>query len=107
MSRFMSTCPQLVVRMGEVQKPCLVDTGSMVYTITESCFATNFGSWDQEQLRSCHWLQLRAANGLSIPCIGYLELDIELCGRLVLGIGVLVVKDPQGVCVLRSLGFWE
>lgn len=99
MFRFMSTCPQLVVRMGEVQIPCLVDTGSMVSTITESCFSTNFGSWGQEQLRSCHWLQLRAANGLSIPYIGYLELDIELCGRLVLGCGVLVVKDPPGgVC---------
>ncbi|KAG1930572.1 interleukin-1 receptor accessory protein-like 1-A [Pimephales promelas] len=91
---------QLVVRMGGVQIPCLVDTGSMVSTITESCFVTNFGSRGQEQLRSCHWLQLRAANGLSIPYIGYLELDVELCGSLVLGCGVLVVRDPPGgLCV--------
>lgn len=96
MSRFMSTCPQLVVGMGGVKAPCLVDTGSMVSTITESCFLTNFESWGQEQLRSCHWLQLRAANGLSIPYIGYLELDVELCGRVVLGCGVLVVRDPPG-----------
>lgn len=96
MSRFMSTCPQLVVGMGGVKVPCLVDTGSMVSTITESCFLTNFESWVQEQLRSCHWLQLRAANGLSIPYIGYLELDVEFCGRVVLGCGVLVVKDPPG-----------
>lgn len=76
--------------------PCLVDTGSMVSTITESCFLTNFGSWGQEQLSLCHWLQLRAANGLSIPYIGYLEIDVQLCGRVVLGCGVLVVRDPPG-----------
>ncbi|KAL0153780.1 hypothetical protein M9458_050896, partial [Cirrhinus mrigala] len=99
MSRFMSSCPQLVVSMGGVQVPCLVDTGSMVSTMTESCFMTNFGLWGQEQLRSCNWLQLRAANGLTIPYIGYLELDVELCGRVVLGCGILVVRDPPGgVC---------
>lgn len=96
MSRFMSTCPQLVVSMGGIQVPCLVDTGSMVSTITETCFLANFGSWGQEHLKSCHWLQLRAANGLSIPYIGYLELDVELCGRIVPGCGVLVVRDPPG-----------
>ncbi len=33
---------------------------------------------------------------LSIPYIGYLELDIELCGRVLSGCGVLVVRDPPG-----------
>lgn len=49
-----------------------------------SSFQTNFESWGQEQLRLRHWLQLQAANGLSIPYIGYLELDVELCGQVVL-----------------------
>ncbi|XP_041853008.1 uncharacterized protein LOC121647552 [Melanotaenia boesemani] len=39
---------------------------------------------------------LRAANGLAIPYIGYLELDVELCGRFMSGCGVLVVRDPPG-----------
>nr|XP_055029293.1 uncharacterized protein LOC129418561 [Misgurnus anguillicaudatus] len=104
MSRLMSKCPQLDVCMGGVSVPCLVDTGSMVSTITESCFVTNFGSRGQEQLRSCHWLQLRAANGLSIPYIGYLELDVQLCGRVILGCGVLVVKDPPGSLCARVPG---
>ncbi len=75
---------------------CLVDTGSMVTTVTESCFTTYFKPWGPERLLSCQWLQLRAANGLSIPYIGYLELDIELCGRVLSGCGVLVVRDPPG-----------
>lgn len=95
-SSLMSSCPHLVVCIGGVQVPCLIDTGSMVSTITESCFLQNFEPWGQDRLRSCQWLQLRAANGLDIPYIGYMELDVELCGRLVPGCGVLVVRDPPG-----------
>lgn len=82
--------------MGGVQVPCLIDTGSMVSTVTESFFAANFESLGQERLRSCHWLQLRAANGLEIPYLGYLELNIELCGKSMPDCGVLVVRDPPG-----------
>ncbi|KAL1281970.1 hypothetical protein QQF64_000773 [Cirrhinus molitorella] len=80
--------------MGNVLVPCLVDTGSMVSTITERCFRQHFEPWGQDRLQKCQWLQLRAANGLTIPYVGYLELDVELCGRLVIGCGVLVVRDP-------------
>lgn len=92
----MSSCPHLDVSIGGVSVSCLIDTGSMVSTITESCFVQYFEPWGQERLRSCSWLQLRAANGLSIPYIGYMELDIELCDKIVPRCGVLVVKDPPG-----------
>lgn len=35
-------------------------------------------------------------NGLAIPYVGYLELDVELCGKVMSGCGILVVKDPPG-----------
>ncbi|XP_042338496.1 uncharacterized protein LOC121939556, partial [Plectropomus leopardus] len=82
--------------MGGVTVPCLIDTGSMVSTVTEGFFQQYFEPWGQEKLQTCHWLQLRAANGLAIPYIGYLELDIKLCDKLVPRCGVLVVKDPPG-----------
>lgn len=68
----------------------------MVSTITESFFLAQFAPWGYDRLRSCHWLQLRAANGLAIPYIGYLELDVELCGKVMPRCGLLVVKDPPG-----------
>uniref|UniRef100_A0A3B5PZG8 Gypsy retrotransposon integrase-like protein 1 n=1 Tax=Xiphophorus maculatus TaxID=8083 RepID=A0A3B5PZG8_XIPMA len=80
--------------MAGVKVPCLVDTGSMVSTITESFFIEFFEPWGEERLRACHWLQLKAANGLPIPYIGYLEVSIELCGKLVPHCGVLVVRNP-------------
>lgn len=68
----------------------------MVSTVTESFFLQHFQSWGQERLQSCNWLTLRAANGLAIPYVGYLELDVDLCGISVPQCGVLVVKDPPG-----------
>lgn len=41
-------------------------------------------------------LQLRAANGLTIPYIGYLELDVALCDKAFPSCGILVVRDPPG-----------
>lgn len=69
----------------------------MVSTITESFSRQHFESWGQEHLQACHWLQLKAANGLSIPYLGYIELGVELCGKFVHQCGVLIVKDPPGV----------
>ena len=100
----MSACPNLPVRMGGILVPCLVDTGSMVSTMTESFFSKNFKPWGQERLQSCQWLQLRAANGLGIPYLGYLELDVELCGKIMSNCGVLVVRDPPGDMLARVPG---
>lgn len=73
---------------------CLVDTGSMVSTITETYFNKHFQALGQDQLHSCGWLQLKAANGLDIPYRGYLELDVEVLGKVLPSIGILVVQDP-------------
>lgn len=94
--KLIAMCPHLEVDMGGVKVPCLIDTGSMVSTVTEGVFLKHFQPWGHEKLKACHWLQLRAANGLAIPYIGYLELDVKLCGKFMPYCGVLVVKDPPG-----------
>ena len=62
--------------MGGVTIPCLLDTGSMVTTIPERLFHQHFDTGVSVPLQQCNWLQLRAANGLDIPYLGYLELDV-------------------------------
>lgn len=37
---------------------------------------------------------LAAANGLELPYLGYLELDIEVLEKTVPKWGILIVKDP-------------
>lgn len=82
--------------MGGIKVPCLIDTGSMVSTISESFFCQHFEPLGQERLRLCHWLELKAAKGLAIPYIGYLEFEVELCGKVMPHCGVLVVTTPPG-----------
>lgn len=69
--------------MGGMSVPCLVDTGSMVTTITESLFKEKFEPWGSDKLKSYNWLQLTAANGLDIPYVGYFELDVEVLGNVI------------------------
>lgn len=90
--------------MGGVSVSCLIDTGSVVSTITESCFREHFKPWGQDRLKICHWLQIRAANGLSIPYIGYMELEVELCGKSFSKCGMLVVRDPPGGTCAQAPG---
>ncbi|XP_056108553.1 uncharacterized protein LOC130086512 [Rhinichthys klamathensis goyatoka] len=92
-ANLMSSCPHIDILMGGHKVSCLLDTGSMVSTVTESFFFQHFKTGS---LQACRWLQLKAANGLAIPYLGYLELDVFLCGRVIPGCGVLVVKDPPG-----------
>ena len=70
-------CPVVTVRLGGADVPCLLDSRSEVSTITEEFF-----------------LRLTAANGLAIPYVGYLELDVEALGVMIPRRGILVVKSP-------------
>lgn len=91
-SSLLGQCPKVAVRAGGIVLNCLLDTGSMVSTMVESFFLQHFHG----QLQHCHWLQLRAANGLEIPYTGYVELTVEVLGKVIPKRGWLVVKDPPG-----------
>lgn len=94
--KLIASCPHVDIDMARIKVPCLVDTGSLVSTISESFFLKNFGPRGEECLKACHWLQLRAANGLAVPYIGYFELTIELCCKVMPHCRVLVIKNPPG-----------
>lgn len=90
-------CPKVTISMGGVNISCLLDTGSMVTTMSESFFAKHFETGGPEKLRACHWLRLRAANGLEIPYIGYVELDFQVLGKQIPKRGVLIIRDTPDV----------
>ena len=95
-SRVVGKFPIANVKLGGVLVPCLLDFGSEVSTITESCFFNdNFRPKGINLLSTSGWLTLTAANGLNIPYIGYLELDVETLGITIPKRGILVVKDSQ------------
>ena len=85
--------PIIEASVGGVTTRFLVDTGSQVSTITETFYHTHLTKTENQLQNPNNWLTIRAANGLTVPYVGYVELDIELCGVVVPKRGVLVVKD--------------
>lgn len=47
-------------------------------------------------LQACQWLELIAANELSIPYVGYADFDVVVLGTVISMRGIIVVKDPPG-----------
>ena len=87
-------CQVATVRLGGVDVPCLLDSGSEVSTITEEFFNEHFRPQGKTLLPTGDWLKLTAANGLEIPYVGYLELDVEALGVMIPQRRILVVKSP-------------
>lgn len=87
-------CPIVEVCFGGVKTPCLLDTGSMVSMVAESFFEFAFPLHIRECLKPCSWLRLKAANGLDIPYCGYLELEVEVLGKILPKMGILIMRDP-------------
>ncbi|CAG2204695.1 unnamed protein product [Mytilus edulis] len=86
------------MKIGDVVVSCILDTGSMVSTISESFFNKMLKSnFELHQDKS--WLRLRAANGLDIPYVGYIETDVylPLFGETIKDRGILILKDSPGV----------
>ena len=73
-------CPVVTVRLDGADVPCLLDSRSEVSTITEEFFKDHFRPLGKTLLPTGDWLRLTAANGLAIPYVGYLELDVEALG---------------------------
>lgn len=65
----------------------------------ESFFYRNFQKFAPDVLKKCGWLQLKAANGLDIPYVGYFETDVNVLGRNLSKQGILVEKDPENVAL--------
>lgn len=81
----------LVINGADV--PSLLDTASNVATVKVGFFFTNFDS-DKHKLNNLKWLNLTAANGLSITYLGYVELDVTILGRTLPGCGMLSKTNP-------------
>ena len=73
---------------------CVVDTGSRVTILPLSLLQEILRQPPGGQLTdTTSWLKLKAANGLEIPYLGYVELPIMVFGQLLPNRGILVRKD--------------
>ena len=84
-------CPYVEVEMGGVIMTGLLDTGSQTTLIRHSVFTKHFPEYVVEELPDM--IRLKAANGLRIPCQGYVLMDFSIEGHKVGQRGVFIVED--------------
>ena len=94
--------PIFRVKLGGVDVLCVVDSGSMVSFITEDFYKKKLQPTCGHLKRRKQMLTLRAANGLEILYVGYLQLEIEVDGVKVPNCGVLVLKDTPATSQQRT-----
>ena len=62
--------------MGGIEMTALLDTGSQTTLIQQCVFAKHFPEYTVKEIPSM--IKLKAANGLRIPCLGYVTIDFEI-----------------------------
>lgn len=86
-------CPRVEVGVQGRRIPCILDTGSQVSLFSHTFFRKHFGNNTLRGVEEVPWLTLRAANGLTIPYLGYTVLDFEVGGIRLPDKGVVIVQD--------------
>ncbi|KAK3703901.1 hypothetical protein QZH41_009140 [Actinostola sp. cb2023] len=86
-------CPEVRVRVGDVDVRCLIDTGAEVSTVTESFYKEHLAP-GREVVDVTSYMTISASQGLEIPYIGYVELQLFALSHMFKGLGFLIVKDP-------------
>ena len=93
--------PTMIAKLAGVGVDCLVDTGSMVTLVSETFFRKKLEPVCGSVQGGGKMLTLRGANGLEIPYLGYLELDVQVGGVTIPECEVLVLKDTAATVQRR------
>ncbi|RXN39428.1 Transposon Ty3-I Gag-Pol poly [Labeo rohita] len=108
LERAVGTCPMVDLKIRGVLVSCLLDTGSQVSTITEGFFREHLSGNESDVLSTSGWLKITAANGLDIPYLGYMELDVEVMGMTLPECGFLIFKEtPSSSAFTTPFGLFE
>ena len=69
-------------------------------TVTEQFFRKHLAGTELSDMSK--FLRISGAQGLEVPYLGYIELDLQACGETFPGMGFLVVRDPVGPIAVRK-----
>jgi hypothetical protein len=97
--RLIGKCLIVTVDITGFKVRCLVDTGSTVTTLTESFY--NQFLKESTNIQTDISIKLKAANGICIPYVGYIEVDMNVMGQNFPDRGVLIVKDSVDSCTRK------
>ena len=86
-------CPTITIFIEGVPVSAIIDSGSQVSTVNETFYERHLKNL---MLQTGTHLTLRAANGLTIPHVGYFFTNVRVNQETVADKGFLVIRDPVG-----------
>ena len=92
-SREICSCPEATIKIGDVECRCSLDSGSEVSMVPESFYRWFLDPDGYRLIQIDTVLHLTAANGLTVPYVGYFEPYLCALGDIYNGVGMLVVRD--------------
>ena len=93
--------PTKVRQFGGVLVNCLLDTGSQITAVSEQFFV-QYIQPTGVTYKEGKWFTLTGANGLEIPYVGMVIMDVKVDGTVVHGVGILVTKDSQEMAAVQG-----
>lgn len=81
-AKLIGQCPVVQIKIGRRGVPFLLDTGSMVTRVTQAFFEQQLKPQTEDHLKACNWLQVTTGIGLDIPYLEYVQLDVEVLGKV-------------------------
>jgi hypothetical protein len=90
-----ASCSVITVMFNDQPVRCLLDTGSEVSTLTESCYEQVIKDADKDIVDTTSWMTIHAANKLQVPYLGFTEFDLCLGGVMLKDVGFFIAKDSE------------
>lgn len=92
-NKLIGKVPNVALTIENVPVRYILDTGSNVSLMKHSFFLSHFAKEGKKLRDAGHWLTLEAANGLNIPYLGYVILQVAVGEAELMDCGFLIVKD--------------
>ena len=94
-------CPKVCISAHGIQIPSLLDSGSKVTLLQQSCFDQHILPKIKlatgEKADAHNLFRLMVANDRQMPIKMYTELDLTFLGLKVLKVGILITEEPNQV----------
>ena len=84
------------VKFGNCETLALVDTGSQVSMVSQKFFEEHMKPYMVKLYPDRGLFTLTGANGLEVPYLGFLVVDVTIQGKTLPDIGIMVIKDSPG-----------
>ena len=95
--------PVIKVIFGGIETLALIDTGSQVTMISQAFYENYMKPFVDKLLTTGpKYFTLTAANGLEVPYLGFLMLNVTIQGQNLPEVGVLVIKNIPGSKEMRE-----